>query len=145
MDFSYCNICFDLKKKLIKVLCYDLQVTIHKGLVKVQADILKAIANFVDNFHIEVTTLSAPQVHALLVTCMLIVPVVILSWLPSSRVQHLPGQSLSCGMVLSSYFSPSLTGFETIKQTLKGVPPIQHIWRLRSTIAVKYFKHTWWM
>ena len=41
-------------------------MTIHKGLVKVQADILEAIANFVDNFHIEVTTLSAPQVHALL-------------------------------------------------------------------------------
>ena len=41
-------------------------MTIHKELVEVQADILKAIANFVDNFHIEVTTLSAPQVHALL-------------------------------------------------------------------------------
>ena len=41
-------------------------MTIHKGLVKVQADILKATANFVNNFHIEVTTLSAPQVHALL-------------------------------------------------------------------------------
>ena len=33
---------------------------------EVQADILKAIANFVNNFHIKVTTLSAPQVHALL-------------------------------------------------------------------------------
>ena len=65
LDFSYHNVCFDLKQ-LIKVLCCDLQVTIHKGLVKVQADILEAIANFVDNFHIEVTTLSAPQVHALL-------------------------------------------------------------------------------
>ena len=65
MDFSYRNICFDLKQ-LIKVLCCDLQVTIHKGLVEVQADILKAIANFVDNFHIDVTTLSAPQVCALL-------------------------------------------------------------------------------
>ena len=41
-------------------------MTIHEGLVKVQADILKAIANFINNFHIEVTTLSAPQVHALL-------------------------------------------------------------------------------
>ena len=41
-------------------------MTIHEGLVEVQAEILEVIANFVDNFHIEVTTLSAPQVHALL-------------------------------------------------------------------------------
>ena len=65
MDFSYCNICFDLKQ-LIKVLHCDLQVTIHQGLVEAQADILKAIASFIDNSHIKVTTLSAPQVHALL-------------------------------------------------------------------------------
>ena len=65
LDFSYHNVCFDLKQ-LIEDLHCDLQVTIHERLVKVQADILKAIANFVDNFHIEVTTLSAAQVHALL-------------------------------------------------------------------------------
>ena len=65
MDFSYCSVCFDLKQ-LIEVLRCSFQVTIHEGLVEVQADILKAIANFIDNFHIEVTTLSAPQVHALL-------------------------------------------------------------------------------
>ena len=65
MDFAYHNIGFDLKQ-LIKVLHCDLQVTIHEGLVEVQADILEAIANFIDNFHIEVTTLSASQVHALL-------------------------------------------------------------------------------
>ena len=65
MDFSYRNVCFDLKQ-LIKVLHCDLQVTIHEGLVEVQADILEVIANFVNNFHIKVTTLSAPQVHALL-------------------------------------------------------------------------------
>ena len=65
MDFSYRSICFDLKQ-LIEVLRCSFQVTIHKGLVEVQADILKAIANFIDNFHIKVTTLSAPQVHALL-------------------------------------------------------------------------------
>ena len=65
MDFTYRNVCFDLKQ-LIEVLRCDLQVTIHEGLVEVQADILKAIANFIDNFHIKVTTLSAPQVHALL-------------------------------------------------------------------------------
>ena len=41
-------------------------MTIHKRLVEVQDDILKAIANFIDNFHILVTTLSVPQVHALL-------------------------------------------------------------------------------
>ena len=63
--FAYRNIGFDLKQ-LIKVLCCDLQVEIHEGLVKVQDDILEAIANFTDNFHITVITLSAPQVHALL-------------------------------------------------------------------------------
>ena len=42
-----------------------MQVTIHKGLFNVQ-DILKAIANYINNFHIEVTTLSAPQVCTLL-------------------------------------------------------------------------------
>ena len=41
-------------------------MTIHEGLVKDQDDILEVIANFIDNFHIIVTTLSAPQVHALL-------------------------------------------------------------------------------
>ena len=65
LDFAYHNIGFDLKQ-LIKVLHCDLQVTIHKGLVEVQADILEAIANFIDNFHIKVTALSAHQVHALL-------------------------------------------------------------------------------
>ena len=65
MDFTYHNVGFNLKQ-LIKVLCCYLQVTIHEGLLEVQADILEAIANFIDNFHIEVTTLSAPQVHALL-------------------------------------------------------------------------------
>ena len=65
LDFDYHNIGFDLKQ-LIKVLRCDLQVAIHKGLVEVQDDILEAIANFTNNFHITVTTLSAPQVHALL-------------------------------------------------------------------------------
>ena len=65
LDFCYQNICFNLKQ-LINVLHCDLQVTIHQGLAEVQADILKMIGNFVDNFHIEVTILSAPQVHTLL-------------------------------------------------------------------------------
>ena len=41
-------------------------MTIHKGLVEVEDDILEAIANFIDNFDIIVTTLSSSQVHALL-------------------------------------------------------------------------------
>ena len=44
----------------------DLQVAIHEGLVKVQDDILEAIVNFIDNFHITVMMLSASQMHALL-------------------------------------------------------------------------------
>ena len=65
LDFTYRNVGFDLKQ-LIEVLHCDLQVTIHEGLIEVQDDILEAIANFTNNFHITVTTLSAPQVHALL-------------------------------------------------------------------------------
>ena len=65
LDFAHHNVGFDLKQ-LIKVLCCDLQVAIHEGLVKVQDDILEAFAIFTDNFHITVTALSAPQVHALL-------------------------------------------------------------------------------
>ena len=65
LDFAYQNIGFHLKQ-LIEVLHCDLQVAIHEGLVEVQDDILKAIANFTDNFDITVTTLSAPQVCALL-------------------------------------------------------------------------------
>ena len=64
-DFAYQNVGFDLKQ-LIIVLCCDLQVAIHEGLVEVQDEILEAIANFIDNFHITVTMLSAPQVWALL-------------------------------------------------------------------------------
>ena len=65
LDFTYWNIGFDLKQ-LIKVLHCDLQVEIHEGLVEAQDDILEAIANFANNFHITVTTLSAPGMHALL-------------------------------------------------------------------------------
>ena len=65
LDFAYQNVGFNLKQ-LIRVLCCDLQVTIQEGLVKVQDDLLEAIANFTDNFHITVTMLSASQVHALL-------------------------------------------------------------------------------
>ena len=34
--------------------------------MEAEADILEAIAGFIDNCHVEVTTLLAPQVHALL-------------------------------------------------------------------------------
>ena len=40
-------------------------MTIYQGLIEAQADILKAIASFIDHFHNEVTTLSAPEIHAL--------------------------------------------------------------------------------
>ena len=64
LDFlSKCS--FDLKQ-LTGVLYCDLQVAIHEGLVEVQNDILKAIANFTDNFPITVTMLSTPQVCTLL-------------------------------------------------------------------------------
>ena len=65
LDFTYHNICFDIKQ-LVKVLHCDLQVAIHQGLTEAQANFLKAIAGFINHFHIEVTTLSTPQVHALL-------------------------------------------------------------------------------
>ena len=65
LDFSYQNLCFDLKQ-LIRVLCCDLQVAIHEGLIEVQDDLLEVIANFTDNFHITITMLSIPQVCALL-------------------------------------------------------------------------------
>ena len=58
--------CWLRSQAIVEVLHCDLQVAIHEGLVKVQDDILEAIANFADNFHITVITLSAPQVHALL-------------------------------------------------------------------------------
>ena len=63
--FSYHNVCFDMKQ-LVEVLCGDLQVTIHQGLVEAKEGILEAIETFIDHFHIKVTQLSAPQVHTLL-------------------------------------------------------------------------------
>ena len=65
LDLAYSSVGFDLKQ-LIKVHCYDLQVAIHEGLVKVHDDNLEAIANFTDNFHITVTMLLTPHVCALL-------------------------------------------------------------------------------
>ena len=85
LDF-YHNVCFHLKQ-LIEVLHCDLQVTIHQELVEVQADILKAIANFLDNF-------------CLLLRCVLCLTIFVLdmlvaipSWLPSGEVLHLQDQS----------------------------------------------------
>ena len=71
--------------------------------------------------------------------------VAIPSWLPSGGAQHSPGQNLSCRMVPPSCLSPSLTGFQTIKQTSKGILTVQHAWGARSTIPAKHFKHAWWM
>ena len=65
LDFTYQNTGFILKQ-LIGVFYCDLQVAIHEGLIEVQDDLLEAIANFTNNFHITVTMLSAPKVHALL-------------------------------------------------------------------------------
>ena len=65
LDFAHCNIYFNIKQ-LVEVLRCNLQVAIHRGLTEAQANILKVIAGFIDHFHIEVMTLSAPHVHALL-------------------------------------------------------------------------------
>ena len=54
-----------------------------------------------------------------LTICMLDVLIAILSWLPSGEVLHLQDQSLSCGMVLPSYFNPSLTDFQIIKTDIE--------------------------
>ena len=133
LDFSYCNVCFDLKQ-LIEVLHCDLQVTIHKGLVKVQADILKAIANFVDNVHIKVTSLSAPQVHALFDhmhaghagshSFLAAIQQGTTLTRPEPFLQNGPTQ------LLQSFFD-RLPDPQT---DIERVPPIQHIWRTRSTI-----------
>ena len=53
-------------KQLVEVLHCNLQVAIHQGLTEAQTNILEAIAGFIDHFHIKMTTLPAPQVHALL-------------------------------------------------------------------------------
>ena len=122
LDFAYHNICLNLKQ-LIEVLCCDLQVTIHEGLVKIQGDIFEAIANFVNNFHIEVTTLSAPQVHALLdhmhARCagshsfLAAIQQGTTLTRTESFLQNGPTQLLQS----------SLTGFQTTKQSLKEFHP----------------------
>ena len=53
-------------KQLVEVLRFDLQVTINEGLMEIQMELLKTISSFVDHFQSEMTTLSPPQVHALL-------------------------------------------------------------------------------
>ena len=142
MDFSYHNVCFDLKQP-IKVFHCDLQVTIHQGLVEVQADILEMIANFVDNFHIEVTTLSAPQMCALLdhmhVRCagshsfLAAIRQGITLTRQEAFLQSGPTQ------LLQSFFD-RLPDHQT---NIKRVLPIQPNWGVRSTISAKPFKPTW--
>ena len=65
MDFTYQNVTFDMKQ-LVEVLQCDLQVTINEGLMETQMELLEAIGGFVDHFQSEMTTLSPPQMHALL-------------------------------------------------------------------------------
>ena len=52
--------------QLVEVLRYDLQVTINEGFMETQMELLKTISGFVDHFQSEMTTLSPPQMHALL-------------------------------------------------------------------------------
>ena len=59
MDFAYHNVTFDINQ-LLEVLCCDLQVTIHEGLMETQMDLLEVINGFVDHFQTEMATLSPP-------------------------------------------------------------------------------------
>ena len=65
MDFAYQNITFDMKQ-LVEVLQCDLQVTINEGLMETQMELLETISRFVHHFRSEMTTLSPPQMHAVL-------------------------------------------------------------------------------
>ena len=65
MDFTYRNITFDMKQ-LVEVLRCELQVTMNEGLMETQMELLETISSFVGHFQSEMTTLSVPQVHALL-------------------------------------------------------------------------------
>ena len=65
MDFTYQNVTFDMKQ-LVEVLRCDLQVTINEGLMETQMELLETISSFVDHFRSEMTTLSLPEMHALL-------------------------------------------------------------------------------
>ena len=65
MDFTYQNVTFDMKQ-LVEVLRCDLQITINEGLMETQMELLETISSFVDHFQSEMTTLSPPQMHALL-------------------------------------------------------------------------------
>ena len=65
MDFTYQNVTFDINQ-LVEILHCDLQVTIHEGLLETQRDLLEAIGGFIDQFQTEMTTLSPPQMQALL-------------------------------------------------------------------------------
>ena len=131
LDFSYCNVCFDLKQ-LIKALHCNLQVTIHQRLVEAQADILKVIASFIDHFHIKVTTLSAPQVHALLdhMHARCAGSHSFLAAIRGGTTSARPESFLE--RVLPTYFSPSSTDFQTTKLASTEVQLIPLNWRVRS-------------
>ena len=65
MYFTYQNVTFDMKQ-LVEVLQCDLQVTINDRLMETQMELLETIGSFVDHFQSEMTTLSPPQMHALI-------------------------------------------------------------------------------
>ena len=137
LDFSYQNVCFNLKQ-LIRVLCCDLQVAIHEGLIEVQDDLLKAIANF----HITITMLSAPKVCALLD-----------HMCARCASSHSFLTAIQCGTTLTrmeSFLKNSPT--KLLQSFFHGLPdhqinierglPIQWTWRWKSTTSAGYFKPT---
>ena len=130
-------------KQLIEVLHCDLQVTIHQGLVEIQADILKVIANFVNNFHIKVTTLSAPQAHALLDHMHARWAGSHSFWAAIRQGTILTKPESFLWSVPTQLLHSSLTDFQIIKPTLKVVQPDQPNWKVRLTISAKHFKPTW--
>ena len=118
-------------------------MTIHKALVQVQADILKAIANFVNNFHIKVTTLSSPQVRALF---------------DHMHARHAGSHSFLAAI----WWSTTLTRPESflwngptqllqsffdrpINRHQKGFHPSNTFGERGQPFQQKHFEHTWWM
>ena len=92
LDFANHNICFDIKQ-LVEVLHCNLQMSIHQGLTEAQANILKAIAGFIDHFHISDNSVCSSTCSAgphVCQTCWYI-----LSWLLSDEAPHLQDLSPS--------------------------------------------------
>ena len=95
-----CGLTALIFNQLVKVLRYDLQVTIHEGLMETQMDLLEVKAGFIDHFQTKMATLSPPK-------CMpfstIFTPdgvVVKLCSMPFARQKCQLGQNPSCKMVL---------------------------------------------